>query len=81
MRTKEWLSLQSEEIQMEFWKRFSHFLNNRELQSVMNGMSLGRDIMDCHNEIGAFEQYQLEVFKIIQTLSQIYGEEVVNPFL
>ena len=81
MTTKTWLSLQDEDIQNDFWKRLSHFLSNRELEQVMKGLTMGRDILSCHEDMGIFAKYQLEVLKLIQTLSKIHPDKISNPIL
>ncbi len=81
MDSRQWISLQDEDIQMEFFKRFSHFLNDRELGDVMAGVGRGRNLLDCHTSAGLLDKYQLEVLKLIQTLSRLYPERAVNPFL
>jgi hypothetical protein len=80
MNSLTWISLQNDEIQMEFWKRLSHFLNDRELSAIMMNMERGKSLADCHKEAGLLEKYQLEVLKLIQTLSRLYPEDIVSPF-
>ncbi|MDC7224714.1 MAG: hypothetical protein PQJ60_13295 [Spirochaetales bacterium] len=81
MNSATWISLQNDQIQMEFWKRFSHFLNDRELSSVMADLERGIGLYEAHVNGGLLEKYQLEVFKLIQTLSRLYPDDAVNPFL
>ena len=76
-----WIALQDDDIQMEFWKRLSHFLNDRELTCVMAEMEKGRSLLDCHRGMGMLDKYQLEVLKLIQTLSRLYPERTANPLL
>lgn len=66
---------------MEFWKRLSHFLSNRELEQVMGGVASGKDLLRCHEELGVFQKYQLEILKLIQTLSQVFEERISYPIL
>ena len=65
---------------MDFWKRLSHFLNDRELSKIMSDLERGKDIMNSHRDAGILEKYQLEVFKLIQTISRLYPDQTVHPF-
>ncbi len=76
-----WISLQDEEIQMEFWKRLSHFLNDRELTFVMSELERGIPLLVSHRKMGLLNKYQLEVLKLIQTLSRLFPDRIVNPLL
>ncbi|MBN2628401.1 MAG: hypothetical protein JXA95_17175 [Spirochaetales bacterium] len=66
---------------MEFFKRLSHFLNDRELKSVMEGVARGRDILSCHEGAGLLDKYQLEVLKLMQTMSRLHPDRIANPLL
>ncbi|MDC7220753.1 MAG: hypothetical protein PQJ59_12535 [Spirochaetales bacterium] len=81
MNSHNWISLQNDMIQMEFWKGLSHFLNDRELSHIMARLEQGKTLYQCHRDEGVLEKYQLEVFKLIQTLSRRYPDDTVNPIL
>jgi hypothetical protein len=81
MNSRTWISLQEDEIEMEFFKRLAHFLNDRELNSVMAAVARGQDILECHDRAGLLDKYQLEVLKLMQTLSRLHPDRVVNPLL
>lgn len=73
-----WIRQQGKEIQLEVFNRFSHYLNNNELVSVMDGAQSGRNLVDIHLELGLFEKYRTDLFKIRQIVTERWPDIVYN---
>lgn len=66
---EEWLRNQGQDIQVEFFRRASHFLTDQELLKVMEGVRSGRDLTDVHIELGLLDKYMVDFSRIIDLLS------------
>ncbi|MDC7238860.1 MAG: hypothetical protein PQJ50_00735 [Spirochaetales bacterium] len=77
MTIQNWIKQQSPELQMEIWKRISHFLSNNELKYIMQGVSEGRNLMILHEELGLFEKYQIDMLRMMDIIRNRYPEDVV----
>lgn len=73
-----WIRQQNDKIQIEVFNRFSHHLNNNELVSVMNAVQSGRNIVDIHLELGLFEKYRTDLFRIRQIVTERWPDIVFN---
>jgi hypothetical protein len=76
MTIQQWILKQTPEIQMETWKRISHFLNNNELKYIMQGVSRGQSLMTLHDELNLFEKYQIDMLRTMDIIRRLYPEEV-----
>lgn len=61
---EQWIRLQSPKTVLEVFNRLSHFLSDRELLLVMEGIRDGREIVDIHIEIGVLDKYRVDLNKI-----------------
>ncbi|QEN06942.1 hypothetical protein EXM22_02645 [Oceanispirochaeta crateris] len=77
MTVQQWITQQPQSLQMEIWKRISHFLNNRELMYIMQEVAQGRDLMTLHNELSLFEKYQIDMLRMMEIIRHRYPDEVV----
>ncbi|MDA3958907.1 hypothetical protein [Oceanispirochaeta sp.] len=77
MTVQQWIDQQPPTLQMEIWKRISHFLNNRELMYIMQGVSQGRELMALHNELNLFEKYQIDMLRMMDIIRHRFPEEVI----
>lgn len=66
---EEWLRKQQSDVQVEFFRRASHFLSDRELIDVMEGVKNGRNLTDVHIELGLLDKYCVDFSRIIELLS------------
>ncbi|MDC7232143.1 MAG: hypothetical protein PQJ58_02835 [Spirochaetales bacterium] len=77
MTIQQWIKKQTPSLQVEIFKRMSHFLNNNELKYVMQGVAAGRDLMMLHEELGLFEKYQIDMIRMMDIIRNRYPEEVI----
>jgi hypothetical protein len=77
MRIQQWIKQQPADLQMEIWKRISHFLNNRELNYIMQGVAGGRDLMVLHEELNLFDKYQIDMLRITEIIRKRFPDRVV----
>lgn len=77
MKVQEWISRQTPALQMEIWKRISHFLNDRELKYIMQGVGDGRDLMDLHEDLNLFEKYQIDMLRMTEIIRRRFPEDVM----
>lgn len=61
---EQWIRLQSPKTVLEVFNRLSHFLSDRELLLVMEGIRDGREIIDIHIELGVLDKYRVDLNKI-----------------
>lgn len=66
---EKWIRFQSPEIVLEVFNRLSHFLSDRELIAVMEGIRDGRDLIDIHIELGVLDKYRVDLSKIQELVS------------
>jgi len=76
MTIQQWIARQTPDIQMETWKRISHFLNNNELAYIMQGVNQGRKLMNLHEELNLFEKYQIDMLRTMEIICRRYPEDV-----
>lgn len=77
MTIQQWIKKQPLSLQMEIFKRISHFLSNNELKYVMQGVADGRDLMMLHEELGLFEKYQIDMLRMMDIIRNRYPDEVI----
>lgn len=77
MTVQQWIKKQPSSLQIEIFKRISHFLSNNELKYVMQGVADGRDLMMLHEELGLFEKYQIDMLRIMDIIRNRYPDEIV----
>jgi len=75
MTIQQWIKKQTPALQMEIYKRISHFLSNNELKYVMQGVAEGRDLMVLHEELGLFEKYQIDMLRMMDIVKNRYPDE------
>lgn len=66
---EEWLRRQKSGVQVEFFRRASHFLSDHELIAVMEGVKNGRELTDIHIELGLLDKYGVDFSRIADLLS------------
>jgi hypothetical protein len=77
MTIQQWIKNQTPPLQIEIYKRISHFLSNNELKYVMQGVADGRDLMILHEELGLFEKYQIDMLRMMDIIRNRYPDEVI----
>jgi len=76
MTIQQWINRQTPSVQMETWKRISHFLNNNELAYIMQGVNEGRKLMNLHEELNLFEKYQIDMLRTMEIICRRFPDEV-----
>ncbi|MBF9014429.1 MULTISPECIES: hypothetical protein [unclassified Oceanispirochaeta] len=76
MTIQQWIKNQSPSLQMEIYKRISHFLSNNELKYIMQGVADGRNMMLLHEELGLFEKYQIDMLRMMDIIRKNHLDEV-----
>ena len=76
MTIQQWIKNQSPSLQMEIYKRISHFLSNNELKYIMQGVVDGRNMMLLHEELGLFEKYQIDMLRMMDIVRKNHLDEV-----
>lgn len=67
---EQWIRLQTNDIKLDVFNRLSHFLSDHELLTVMEGMRIGREIIDIHIELGLLDKYSVDLFKVRQIVTE-----------